>query len=211
MGGSNSTISSNSISPSISPSKRKQREEKFLTELPMGSEKNLINLINASQVNKAQLEECQQKLFDEGFVDNEITQRLDQAKAGGHHQNILHEILQNHVQILRIRIFDKVLKEHERGIDVVKNKDIVFFFGKTGSGKSTTILYLLGCKMKKKNQKVDAIKKPPELTRVRPSHKFKSGTPFLEVVGDFPCIKNPLFLCFVILQGSLTHKALKSK
>ena len=45
------------------PSEVNLREETFLSELPFGSEKNLILLMNAPQVTPEQLESCTMKKY----------------------------------------------------------------------------------------------------------------------------------------------------
>jgi ABC-type uncharacterized transport system ATPase subunit len=48
-----------------------------------------------------------------------------------------------------IKLTKKITEVDDRCLDKISDKDIILFFGGTGSGKSATILYLSGCEMER--------------------------------------------------------------
>ncbi|CAF4090243.1 unnamed protein product, partial [Rotaria sordida] len=80
-----------------------------------------------------------------------------------------------------LRLVDKVVTASE----TVKDKNVVLFLGETGSGKSTTIHFLAGSKMKKtKMEGLNHI--APDLSSIRdPNLRDIASTPFAESVTRY--------------------------
>jgi len=84
--------------------------------------------------------------------------------------------------------FEYLLSTFESGLSLIKrasNQDLIIVYGDTGSGKSTTINYLLDCSMEREKNKVfvkrDSI--IPEFTKI--GHSSQSETIFPFIVGNW--------------------------
>ena len=127
--------------------------------IPGTSEETLINLLKLSdetldekfldsmfEILKKQLKE--EETFTNPFL---VMRQLDEIRSNFIRNNTdciqkLEKIL-NDVQIFSMKRIEKVLyyaNDAEGEINKIKGKDVVLFLGVTGSGKSTTILYLTG-------------------------------------------------------------------
>ena len=122
---------SNPQNPPEPPHELSKREENYLNELPSGCEKTLLLFLKEpnQQFNKEKWNICEQELLSEGyFEDEELKLRVEESQADNYDK--IKKILENHVQILKIRLIKEILKDHERGILSVKDKDIVLFLVK---------------------------------------------------------------------------------
>lgn len=137
---------------------------------------------------KTQLGE--EKMFDDHLKFTRLLEEIkvkfneDQSKVDL--QNLL-----KRVQVFNMNRIAEVLahvKEATTEIDNIRDKEVVLFLGHTGSGKSTTLLYLCGCEMiKSKNNSYDALPASrvnfPHLKNIFANHsQNESGTEFCAFV-----------------------------
>ena len=113
-----------------------------------------------------------------------IKSTFEENSSKDHLKNLLKKI-----QIFNVSKIDEILKssktQADREIESIRDKDVVLFLGHTGSGKSTSFLYLYGCQMNRNiNGSYSAvnISRFPELSNILMNERIdKSGTTFTAV------------------------------
>jgi hypothetical protein len=148
-------------------SKKMNLTEERLKSIPDCLERNILNLIfliNSSN-------HFNEKINDEL---NLAKKRLIIEKFDNPDLDVSLELIGNKIMMKDWKSADKELVEFSRKIkpvdifelkflikkareagELIKNQDVILFFGKTGSGKSTTIQFLAGSKMIKKKVEIE--------------------------------------------------------
>ena len=97
---------------------------------------------------KLNLVECNlQNLYDENQRNQLLKLKVEDMKNRVLHY--LESLLKDHIQILDIKEIFNLVKKVSKNIDEIEGKDVVLFYGHTDVGKSTTVNYLGGAKMRR--------------------------------------------------------------
>jgi GTP-binding protein EngB required for normal cell division len=108
--------------------------------------------------------------------------------------NKFHTLIQL-IQPLNILYMTSLIENFEYAKSVMENKDIILFLGNTGAGKSTTIHFLAGSKMKKVRQKgfyhIEPIDSAPCAREINVAASTQSVTKSMTVVE----LPNGMIIC----------------
>jgi len=175
-----------------------------LQRMPACSEKTVMNLTLKlkSKLAKVSNEEIEyendllvlkKQMDNEEIVGSQIDEKLskitrefrsdDLERAS----NALINFRKEQLSHLDIHELERLVGSNKEAEKTIVNKDIVLFIGTTGSGKSTTLLYLTGRKMVQKTvfiegSPIETIDSEIPLAGIKSSHKMKSETRYLHLV-----------------------------
>ncbi|CAF1267185.1 unnamed protein product [Adineta steineri] len=138
-----------------------------LTEMPECAEKTLMELLeyfyrrllndntNETMSNsiRSKLTQVQSQLQNEDLLSKQIEMKLQEINRTIDNQDCsvilynLNKILKL-IRPLNLQEIERYIKRSEQTANLIRDKDIILLIGITGSGKSTTIQFLTGTKMK---------------------------------------------------------------
>lgn len=180
-----------------------------LTEIPECAEKTVMELLEyfyrrllndnrnetISNSIRSKLTKIQSQLQDEDLLTEQIEMKLQEINRTIDNQDCsiilynLNKILKL-IRPLNLQEIQRYIKRSEQTATLIRDKDIILLIGTTGSGKSTTVLFLTGTKMKETQVEIcpgkflahittDGPMINPGLIDVKSSPLSKSETRFL--------------------------------
>ncbi|CAF3671837.1 unnamed protein product [Rotaria socialis] len=175
--------------------------EKTIVELLVQYENRLLEGCTSSQeenVGTSSLEKLTDQIKREEFLMEDtkvILQDLKMHKDSSNYQSIvdcLKKLLQA-IRPLNVLEIQRLVREAENTAELIRDKEIVLLIGETGTGKSTTIQFLTGSKMKKTRVEIasgkflehitiDGPPQNPQLHRISSSALNKSETRYITPV-----------------------------
>ncbi|CAF3144286.1 unnamed protein product [Rotaria sp. Silwood2] len=175
--------------------------EKTIMELLVHYEERLLEDCTSSQeeyLRTSSLEELRDQIEREELLTENtkaIVNDLKKHKDSNNYQSIvdyLKKLLQA-IRPLNVLEIQRLVKEAENTAELIRGKEIILLIGETGTGKSTTIQFLTGSKMKKTRIEItpgrflehitlDGIPRNPQLNRISSSALNKSETRYITPV-----------------------------
>ncbi|CAF3745049.1 unnamed protein product, partial [Rotaria sp. Silwood1] len=175
--------------------------EKTIMELQVHYEERLLEDCTSSQEENlwtSSLEKLRDQIKrEELLTDNTkaIFNDLEKHKDSNNYQSIvdyLKKLLQA-IRPLNVLEIQRLVREAEKTAESIRGKEIILLIGETGTGKSTTIQFLTGSKMKKTRIEIasgrflehitlDGTPKNPQLNRISSSALNKSETRYITPV-----------------------------
>jgi flagellar biosynthesis GTPase FlhF len=129
----------------------------FLTDFEQRSVGDQVFSLEEDTMN-SMLEDLQVQIQCQNLILEDIRTRLQNFQMGLKSSNrsstppFLREISRK-IKPLNVREIQSLVAKAKEAARVISNKDIVLLIGETGSGKSTTIQFLAGSKMKKNSSR----------------------------------------------------------
>ncbi|CAF0901525.1 unnamed protein product [Adineta ricciae] len=175
--------------------------EKLIMELLIYYEERLSE--NCASVQEENLETSPRQTLRDQIKKEElltveiqtILQNIEIHQSSNNPQLVIHHlnILLKKIRPLNVREIRRLVSEAEKTAELIKDQDIVLLIGDTGSGKSTTIQFLAGCKMIQTKAEVapgkfldhitmDGVPTNPQLKKIRSSASHKSETRYIAPV-----------------------------